>query len=139
MMSRFMEKVQVPTDPNNCWIWQGAVANRGYPYGIFYANNKALKAHRVSFEIFNCRPPEKFVLHKCDNPRCVNPAHLFEGTQTDNMRDCAAKGRNVQQKKTHCSKGHPLVQKKLQRICPECKRVEALVRFYRKKNEHKSN
>lgn len=64
-------------------------------YPAMYFNGRSASVHRVVFEIFHCRPIPSgtFVLHKCDNPKCVNPSHLFAGTQRDNVRDMFAKGR----------------------------------------------
>ena len=79
-----------------CWNWTGKVNNSGYGYAVF--NGRKTGIHRLAYRFaFGEFDESLFVLHKCDNPRCINPAHLFLGTQADNMRDCAAKGRN----KTH--------------------------------------
>lgn len=76
---------------NGCWEWLGSVSNR---YGTIRINSKTYRVHRVSYELFIAPITNGLsVLHKCDNPICFNPAHLFLGTQLDNMRDCAAKGR----------------------------------------------
>lgn len=86
---RFMRQVKVSAD--GCWEWQGAKYPNGY--GNFTAYNLNY-AHRFAFVIFNgelCEGME--VCHTCDNPSCVNPAHLWQGTKSDNMRDCATKGR----------------------------------------------
>lgn len=83
--------------PDECWEWQGT---RGPPpnhYGTIYVSQNPMrykKAHRLSWEIHHGPIPEgKNVLHHCDNPPCVNPAHLYTGTQADNARDRAARGR----------------------------------------------
>lgn len=79
-----------------CWLWTGSVAGR---YGIFrpVASETMVRAHRYSWEISNGPIPDGLgALHNCpggDNPLCVNPAHLFLGTQLDNMSDCSRKGR----------------------------------------------
>ena len=88
-----------------CWEWKGALSKSGY--GQTRINGAQIRAHRYAYAAFNGPIPEGlFVMHSCDNRKCVNPAHLSTGTHTDNMRDCAAKGRTKEQKKTHCVKGH---------------------------------
>jgi len=87
--TRFWAKVK-KTD--TCWVWV-AGKNSGR-YGSFYYEGKYAKPHRVSYILhYGEFPNELEVLHKCDNPRCVRPDHLFLGTQLDNVRDMDAKGR----------------------------------------------
>lgn len=76
-----------------CWEWQG---KRGRGYGHLNVNGKRTLAHRYSFTInVGPIPPHLFVCHRCDNPPCVNPAHLFLGTAQDNTADMDAKGRRI--------------------------------------------
>ncbi len=80
-----------------CWEWQLRKDKDGY--GIFTIKSKSKKAHRISYEINKKEIPSGMhVLHKCDNPSCVNPAHLFLGTHQDNMVDMAVKGRRSGEK-----------------------------------------
>lgn len=76
---------------DTCWIWQGRVDRNGY--GKFHVGSIFL-AHRYSYQLHNGPlAPGMFVCHKCDNPPCCNPDHLFLGTAADNIKDAAAKGR----------------------------------------------
>lgn len=102
-ISRFWAKVDKngPVHPYDaalgmCWMWKGSLQNKGY--GAFWTNHESvvstLLAHRISFTISIGQIPDGMkALHSCDNPPCVNPAHLFLGTQKDNMQDCSRKGR----------------------------------------------
>lgn len=79
---------------NGCWKWKGFKNKQGYGrMGI--AASECVNAHRVSWTIHNGEIPERcFVCHKCDNPECTNPDHLFIGTRQDNINDMMVKKRN---------------------------------------------
>jgi hypothetical protein len=82
----------ISKNPNNdCWEWNKYINNKGY--GTFCINKQHIPSHRYSYEIFIGDPSGFEVCHKCDNPKCVNPSHLFLGTHSDNMRDRSLKGR----------------------------------------------
>lgn len=90
----FWERV-TKVAPAECWNWEGAPAEGGYGgLTVSRVRRSALRAHRVSWELHNGPVPDGLsVLHKCDNRKCVNPSHLFVGTQRDNVIDCLTKGR----------------------------------------------
>jgi hypothetical protein len=87
--ARFWRKVQKGT---GCWLWMAGRDSWGY--GVFWMGGRQCRANRVCFELTSGPIPEgKQVLHRCDNPQCVNPEHLFLGTNRDNVDDKVAKGR----------------------------------------------
>lgn len=123
-LDNFWRKVSVKKF-DECWEWQGA-RNKIRPqltYGWFRLGNRMRLAHCVSW-IINCGdiPKELHVLHKCDNPPCVNPRHLWLGTQQENVKDMFSKGR-----KNHKGENHP--QSKLKE-----KQVEKIKTMYRAGN-----
>lgn len=88
--ARFWSKVK---DTGYCWEWQAGKSTHGY--GMFKANGIYAAASRWAYQIiYGNIPDDLHVLHKCDNPGCVNPFHLFTGTHQDNMLDKAKKGRS---------------------------------------------
>jgi len=88
------ENQVIKNNDNECWGWNGALTD-GYGQLRFKLNGRMLRAHRVSYEIhFGKIPAGMFVCHKCDNPICSNPTHLFLGTNLDNLNDCIKKGRH---------------------------------------------
>lgn len=103
---------------NGCWNWTGT-RRRGY--GQIWRNKETIKAHRFSWVLHNGKIPEDkpFVLHRCDNPSCVNPNHLWVGTHQDNMNDKVNKNRQIKGEEIEQSKLTENQIKEIRRLCCE--------------------
>lgn len=90
-LERFWSHVDTSAD---CWIWRGTYRADGY--GQFFVSGRRLRAHRVAFELSKGPiPSDLCICHRCDNPACVRPSHLFLGTIHDNINDRHIKGRST--------------------------------------------
>ncbi len=130
-----------------CWNWRGLKDRAGY--GRAYYRGKNISAHRLSAHLWlrmSIRD-KRYVCHRCDNPACFNPKHLFLGTALDNARDSMKKGRPryqgpKPQNKTHCPKGHPYDSKntylqKNCKCCRTCHRERQNASYYKEKKHGK--
>lgn len=131
-MIRFEDFVE-PEPMSGCWLWMGCARPSGYGWFSRSLPSKREAAHRSSWLLYKGDIPNGMdVLHKCDMPMCVNPAHLFLGTQVDNNLDRDRKGRQWNMRKILCKYGHVLsgynlhikqhFNRKPERICRECNR-----------------
>lgn len=145
---RFVEVIPF----HDCWEWTGFRSEKGY--GKIASGKRGespRRAHRVAWEIANGSIPNGLhILHRCDNPSCVRPSHLFLGNDLENQRDRIKKGRGKRigwnlpeaikisatrrREKTHCKRGHLRTQenalitvrgKYVMRGCNECSRISA--------------
>ena len=128
----------IPEPNSGCWLWEMSTKGNTLPtmYGNTWYMGRRIRAHRASYIAFVGPIPNGLhVCHKCDNPLCVNPDHLFLGDRLTNLRDAANKGRIRCQKIRACPRGHAFDQVKLkrngrfQRVCSKCRRERERERY----------
>lgn len=90
--ARPFEEHYIPEPNSGCFLWLGNTNK--YGYGVICRQRKVYGAHRFAWAMTNGDPGQQLVLHRCDNPACVNPDHMFLGSPADNMQDMIAKGRS---------------------------------------------
>jgi hypothetical protein len=122
---RFWDKV-VRRGPDECWPWSGATSSNGRGT-ISLDNGKITSAARVAFLATHGHWPI-VACHSCDNPGCVNPAHIWSGTYSENIQDSIRKGRHYNSALTHCKHGHEFSPDNTRiqggrRICKTCDRT----------------
>lgn len=136
LFEEFFNRIKISAK-SDCWEWTGTFSGTGY--GKIMLNGVLYSSHRLSYSLFFGEIKNGlYICHSCDNRKCVNPAHLWAGTQSDNLWDMSAKGRNVQQKKTHCPKGHEYSKENIYirknrngRECKECLLINSRKKYYR--------
>lgn len=116
LYDRLVARVQI--DERGCWIWQGPWRKKArhpshhYGYIAMFdpraGRRRSVNTHRAMWIAMHGLPAEGMqVCHRCDVPKCINPAHLFLGTNRDNVLDCHSKGRHSNgRSRTHCKRGH---------------------------------
>lgn len=140
---------------DSCWLWKGSLTKSGY--GRFNFEYKCYRAHRVSYYLLKGAISSKmFICHSCDNQKCVNPAHLWEGTPQDNTLDMVKKDRRKSpgkhkksssiyhgvhyfeepenKKKWRCVVTHNYKQKRIGRFLTELESAQAYDKFVKKLN-----
>lgn len=94
---RFWAKVAITANPDRCWEWQGCLKSTGY--GVVSRNDVQWQAHRLAWFYVKGYDSPLWLLHRCDNPKCVNPNHLYEGTHAQNTRDAVERARYLRSEK----------------------------------------
>lgn len=135
-IDRFLGKIE---KTKSCWLWLGSRSGKGY--GSFWLNGRKRPASQVAWSMANKQsfPSGMFACHTCDNPKCVNPDHIFVGTPKDNTQDAILKNRFKpvpkghrglwQKAKTHCIHGHEfnfentIIRSNGCRGCLACRRI----------------
>lgn len=93
----------IPEPNSGCWLWTGSINNEGY--GQISINMHHMRSNRLAYEVcVGPIPDDMIICHRCDNPSCVNPEHLYAGTHQDNANDKAQRGRGIQGETHHQSK-----------------------------------
>lgn len=140
---RFWSKVDIRSE-DECWPWLASGLRTRYGSFSVGPKNKRRQstAHRFAWELINGDiPAGMYVCHRCDNPSCMNPNHLFLGTPSDNTRDMMAKGKGpqvMQMRKTHCKNGHEFSLENTQKCFRGCRKCRICANLATRESKRKA-
>lgn len=131
-VKRVVENVEF--SPTGCWLWKGMQGDWGYGQTTY--RNKTRIVHRQFYQVVNGVKLDRWqlVMHKCDTPNCINPAHLVVGSPGENVKDAANKGHHHNTRKVICKRGHPLSGDNVRtnsfgtRVCMTCTRARMRIK-----------
>lgn len=137
LTQEFFLENSIPVPESGCWLWTRGTSSNGY--GYWKVNGKSMVVHRLAYAAFRGPIPDEIqTCHKCDVRSCINPDHIFLGTQKDNIQDCVAKNRQWQVRKTHCQRGHAYTDENTRpmagrpgRLCKTCVRINGRASYAR--------
>lgn len=129
MTEHYLREYFIPEPNSGCWLFDGGVDKDGY--GKIKVKGVTWRAHRYAYCLEHGEiPDDMLVCHTCDVPSCINPAHMFLGTNADNLADMAVKGkyRNNAEMRNYCPNGHPRTEDNTywyrgKRLCRECRLI----------------
>ena len=139
ILAAWLGRRSVPEPNTGCWLWEGALSTCGYAQAHVRG-----RTWLVSRLVLGLMDSQTYACHRCDTPSCVNPDHLYPGTNSDNQGDSIRRGRHANARKTRCAKGHPLIGENVYqfgrwRQCRTCRmaRGAAHTRAYRARQQAK--
>jgi hypothetical protein len=144
LLQEFVDTHAIPEPNSGCYLWEGSVNEDGY--GKLRREGATWRAHRYVYRLLHGElDDDLLVCHTCDVPSCINPAHLFLGTYTDNNADKDEKGRfrNNRLRREFCMNGHAWTEEntylyKGKRVCIACRRAVDLARYHRGRTRWRS-
>lgn len=125
---RFWSRVAITADDQRCWEWTGCKGTRNY--GMIKYEGKKTRSHKVAWYLTYGKYPDLLLLHSCDNPSCVNPNHLREGTNADNTQDKVSRNRQAKGEKSGTAKLNTSSVRQIRQLLRDGVRMTAIAKQF---------